>query len=400
MAQQYQTPQNQNQQYSPNPWVGTAAGIAYPHIKSALGFGTSNIPGSATLPAGSVGSYGAGAISVPAGQAVPSGFTGIATDAATGATIASPATTSWWANPVMNPYLGIASGLAGGYNIAHNFGQLDPMSGALSGAGVAAGLGGAGSLAGLAGMSAIGGPVGLLAGAAIGAGLSVFKKSGKHKDNVTRDKLRGKLKESGVLDQDTNFTLADGSKFYAGKDGGSHAYDLDTSKNFAEQARGYAIPLARLMGYGEQGPTEWMAGYTANAATSNAKSEADVKANIRAIADKMGGIDTIKNGLTQLMKNQKISKEEYDAALNGVDSFYEVGAYGSGKNSGKKSSPKQQAPIVVQVQQQESDPLVDWMPKPIKTDVMPGDTMSAPPAASTSYGSLLQEMARRAGYGA
>lgn len=394
---QNQTPKNQNQQYSLNSFAGPAAGIAYPHVKDALGFGTSNVP--ATLPAGATGSYGAGAISVPAGQAVPSGFTGIATDAATGATIAAPATaTSWWANPVMNPYLGVAAGLAGGYNIASNFGQLDPMGGAMSGAGVAAGLGGIGSLAGLAGMSAIGGPVGLLAGAAVGAGLSAFKKSGKHKDNVTRDKLRGNLKEAGVLDQDTNFTLADGSKFYAGKDGGSHAYDLDTSKNFAEQARGYAIPLARLMGYGEQGPTEWMAGYTANAATSNAKSEGDVRANIRSIADKMGGIDSIKSGLSQLMDNKKISKEEYDAALNGVDSFYEVGAYGGGQGGSKKqSSPKAQAPIVVQVQQQESDPLVDWMPKQIKTDVLPGDTMAAPPAGSTGYGSLLQEMARRAG---
>lgn len=396
MAQQ--TQQNQNQQYSINPGVSFGASLAYPHVKDMMGFGTGSGSAAATLPAGSAGSYGAGAISVPAGQAVPSGFTGVATDAATGATIASPATGAWWANPVMNPYLGVAAGLAGGYNLVHNFGQLDPLSGGLSGAGIAAGLGGAGSLAGLAGMSAIGGPAGLAAGALIGVGLSAFKKSGKHKDNVVRDKLRGNLKEAGVLDQDTNFTLADGSKFYAGLDGGSHAYDLDTSKNFAEQARGYAIPLARLMGYGEQGPTEWMAGYTANAATSNAKSEGDVRANIRSIADKMGGIDSIKSGLSQLMENKKISKEEYDAALNGVDSFYEVGAYGSNKGGGKKqSSPKAQAPIVVQVQQQESDPLVDWMPKQIKTDVLPGDTMAAPPAGSTGYGSLLQEMARRAG---
>lgn len=388
MAQQ-QTPAQP--QYSINPAVsglGSFAGhMAYPYLSQAMGI-ASNTP--------AVG-YGSGAISVPQGTSVPAGFSGIASDAS-GATIAAPTTSSWATSPVMNPYLGIASGALGAYNLASNFGQITPVSGALSGAGVAAGLGGVGSLAGLAGLSAAGGPVGLLLGGLVGAGMSAFKKSGKHKDNVLRDQLRGQLKKSGVLDADTNFTLADGSKFYAGLDGGSHAYDLDQSKPYAELARGYAIPLARLMGYGEKGPTEWMSGYTANAATSNAKSEGDVRANIRAIADKMGGIDTIKSGLGSLFDNKKISKEEYDAALNGVDSFYEVGAYGKGGGGSqkKKTSGDNQPIVVVQAPQQESDPLVDWMPKPIKTDTMPGDTMSAPPQG-TGYASILSEMARRAG---
>lgn len=390
MAQQ--SSQTQQPQYSINPavsGVGSFAGhMAYPYLSQAMGL-ASNTP--------AIG-YGAGAITVPQGASVPAGFAGIASDAS-GATIAAPTTSSWATNAVMNPYLGIASGALGAYNIAHNFGQLSPMAGALSGAGVAAGLGGIGSLAGLMGLSAAGGPVGLLIGGAVGAGLSAFKKSGKHKDNVVRDQLRGQLKKSGVLDADTNFTLADGSKFYAGLDGGSHAYDLDQSKPFAELARGYAIPLGRLMGYGEKGPTEWMSAYTANAATSNAKNEGDVRANIRAIADKMGGVDTIKSGLTSLFDNKKISKEEYDAALNGVDSFYEIGAYGGGKNGGNKKLSQQasQPAVVVQMPQQEADSFIDWMPKPIKTDIMPGDTMSNPPQSGSGYASILSEMARRAG---
>jgi hypothetical protein len=126
--------------------------------------------------------------------------------------------------------------------------------------------------------------------------------SGKSDAQLLRDDFRGELKASGIADEDYNVTLADGSKYNIGIDGKARLqnvgknidgkesrqqWDVDFSNPLAKYATSKLDPMIRA----KYGPEAEQAGYKpeqftgmmVNAVTSNAKSEADVDANIRAI---------------------------------------------------------------------------------------------------------------------
>lgn len=135
--------------------------------------------------------------------------------------------------------------------------------------------------------------------------LGAMMKSGKSDAQRIRDDFRGDLKEAGVADDKYNVTLADGSKFNIGLDGKTkyqnvgknidgkttrNAWDVDWSNPLGKFATDRIEPMIRNI----YGPDDKKAGYTpgqftgilVNAATSNAKTEQDVIANIEAMLGK------------------------------------------------------------------------------------------------------------------
>ena len=117
--------------------------------------------------------------------------------------------------------------------------------------------------------------------------------SGKSDDQLIRDDYRGALKEKGYVDNDYNITLADGSKFNIGLDGKTkytnidgkttrNAYDVDLNNPLAQYAAKKLEPyLAEKFGKDGQNREQFV-GMIVNGVTSNAKTQADVDANIAA----------------------------------------------------------------------------------------------------------------------
>jgi len=131
--------------------------------------------------------------------------------------------------------------------------------------------------------------------------IGAMMKSGKSNAQALRDDFRGDLKETGVADKDYMVTLADGSKFNIGLDGKTkykntdekttrNAWDVDFSNPLAKFATDKIDPMIRGI-YGADDPKKKFfpgqyTGMLVNAATSNAKSEADVLANIETMLGK------------------------------------------------------------------------------------------------------------------
>lgn len=124
--------------------------------------------------------------------------------------------------------------------------------------------------------------------------------TGKSDAQLMRDDFRGILKETGVADKTYHVTLADGSKFNIGLDGKTRyknvgenidgktsrqAWDVDFSNPLAKFATDQIDPMIRnIYGTAPKGvKPEQYTGMLVNAATSNAKSEQDVRNNIQAM---------------------------------------------------------------------------------------------------------------------
>lgn len=124
--------------------------------------------------------------------------------------------------------------------------------------------------------------------------------TGKSDAQLLRDDFRGLLKQTGVADDSYNVTLADGSQYNVGLDGKTklqnvgenidkkktrNAWDVDFSNPLAQFAVQQIDPMIRKIYEGQDGKLkpEQYTGMLVNAATSNAKNEEEVKANINAI---------------------------------------------------------------------------------------------------------------------
>ena len=127
--------------------------------------------------------------------------------------------------------------------------------------------------------------------------------SGKSDAQLLRDDFRGKLQQTGVADEDYNVTLASGEKYNIGKDGKAkltnvdqkttrRTWDVDFANPLAKYAVNIIDPKVRSVYTAEADaagiPVEQYTGMLVNAATSNAKTEQDVLANINAMLGKSG----------------------------------------------------------------------------------------------------------------
>jgi len=251
--------------------------------------------------ASQVGNLFGGGSAVASGSAAGAGATGAST---VGATAANPATLGG-AQSIGSSGLGSIGSVAGPIAAAAltaNSLWESGMKDIVRGKGDKADYTNIGLAAGTMGMSEMANMgLRLLGKRSVGAMMT----TGKSGAQQLRDSFRGDLKESGVADSKYNVTLADGTKFNIGLDGKTkyqnvgkniddkttrNAWDVDFSNPLAKFATEKIDPMIRNI-YGADDPKAKFfpgqyTGILVNAATSNAKSEADVLANLETMLGK------------------------------------------------------------------------------------------------------------------
>ena len=152
-----------------------------------------------------------------------------------------------------------------------------------------------------------------------------------NKDQLQRDQLREGVLASGLgLKNDkgsTELTLADGTKYDIGLDGGARLadgrrpYDLDLKNELQQSLVPYAQTLSLMYSGGDEKKTSDLTGYFVNAAISNAKTKEEALANLRSFYNK-AGVTTSQatQYLGNLKKNGKLDDQAYGVLSTQVQS--------------------------------------------------------------------------------
>jgi hypothetical protein len=217
-------------------------------------------------------------------------------------------------------WLGAAGAAYAGYSLITGWGNGQPVQGTINGATTGAYIGthilpGLGTVVG----GAIGGLVGFVGG---------IVKVGKHPDQKARDGIRALMKENGIVDNKWQLTLADGSKFDIGRDGGAKLtnvdgsqrpmYNTDASNPLTPQVIGLANPLAMLLTGGDPKLSSDFAGYLTNAALSNTNSLDGARQNMLAIFKSFKlEPSAVVESLQSMLQANRISQGEFAAYVNG-----------------------------------------------------------------------------------
>jgi hypothetical protein len=212
---------------------------------------------------------------------------------------------------------GIFNGVLGAANIATSWGKSTPAAGAVNGMAAGAMIGSI--------IPGVGTAIGAAAGLVIGGILGCIK-VGKHKDQKVRDSVRSFLVEKGVLAQDYTISLANGSRYDIGIDGGPKAelggrrpYEVDFNNPLAQRAVSWLNPVLDLISQGNEKVKTDFVGYFANAAVSNAKSLADVRNNVNAIIRQFGITDrSLAQGIIQAQRAGALDQETAAVYLTGI----------------------------------------------------------------------------------
>lgn len=278
--------------------------------------------------------------SYQSGDKIGAGISG-ASSVALGAQAANQAGMSFAGSQSMAaaaPYLGAAAGLYQGYQTAEMIG--DTAAGSQRNRNAA--LGGAASGAMIGG--SIFGPVGLAVGAAVGAlagAVGSWTGSKKGKAQFMRDSIRGVLQEGGILDDQFQGTLADGSKYNFGTDGSTLKWkNIDKIVEKQPKAWNAAVPLtdalATAYGFVGQKASDISAWY-AKGAVSNAGDDANVAIkNAQHFAQQQGiTLDMIKARLDEALKDERINQTQYDYYMGGARQL----------TAGIKPGPQQAGPM-------------------------------------------------------
>lgn len=156
--------------------------------------------------------------------------------------------------------------------------------------------------------------------------------SGKHKDQVQRDKIRKELKKTNLLDDAYNVTLANNQKFDIGADGKTKNYNVDFNKTGASDAVGSLDPLSILL-TGQSGTNKKktdLTGYLANAAMSSG----DTSANIKKLYNDAGyDYNKAFSAINEMQSGGKLSEADASGARYALNKLYQEADF---KQKGKK----------------------------------------------------------------
>jgi hypothetical protein len=222
------------------------------------------------------------------------------------------------------PYLGPIAGAYQGYKTSEMI--ADSAAGSQRTKQGAAGGAASGALIG-----SYFGPWGTLIGAAVGglAGATAsWTGSKKGKAQFMRDKVRDVLQEGGILNQDYQGTLADGTQYNFGDDGKSMKWkEIDkiaaANPKSWSQTVGLASAIGNAYGFtrvGQEGKPNKNADISAwygKAAVSNAGDDPEIaKQNIRHFAKQQGiTFDQIKSKLDQGLADNMLTQDQYNVQL-------------------------------------------------------------------------------------
>lgn len=216
-----------------------------------------------------------------------------------------------------------------------------------------------------------------LYGDAAGAILGGWK-TGKDKDQLSRDAVRKMLKKNGFVNDNYEIELPGGNKFNIGKDGGEPWYNVDFTNPQAGGVVAAVQPLATIFAKGDKKLTNDFAGYLANAAMSGG----DPMQNVLAMMEKTGmNHDQIYGAVHLLSKSQGGTLDDNlaDAYKNALDQTYGVGAY-QGQGSRFGTPPSNMAIPAGQMHGQEQMP--GYKPRPQQQQG--GEQESAPTQTTTT----------------
>ena len=233
------------------------------------------------------------------------------------------------------------------------------INGAAIGATIGMGVGAAtGATVGTSILPGPGTVIGSIIGAIVG-GIGGSVGSGKGKGQKIRDAWRGNLESLGIatkIDGSHNVTLADGTKYDIGRDGGSKLTNKDGTERFTfdvdwgNETAVNAIPDAHLFAIAtgfDPSATDFdaftrVATQALNAATSNTDDPAEVQANFRAMLEQ-GGVDPLQLGLKVelLRQTNKITEQEYTVYLSRLNDIFETKLIPIDKETGRMQLVKQ-----------------------------------------------------------
>lgn len=177
----------------------------------------------------------------------------------------------------------------------------------------------------------IGTAVGSFVGGILGSLTTMF--GGKHKDQVARDQMRTGLQQLGLIDQNYQIQLANGSGYDVGKDGGfkltnmdgtqRRAYETDMSNPITGQVIGWVNPLATLIAGGNEKIRTDLAGYLTNAAMSNATTLEEAQANVLAFYTKLGVTpENAGQVLQQIASSGSVPQDVLPAFAHGLQTLF------------------------------------------------------------------------------
>lgn len=223
------------------------------------------------------------------------------------------------------PGLNILAGAYQGYQTAQALGDMASgaqrnrtgiIGGATSGAAIGAGIGsivpGPGTAIG-AGIGAVVGAIAGLTGSLTG--------SSKDKGQMRRDAVRNGLQQAGILDENWNGTLADGSKFNFGQDGSKlNTKTMNKLQSDNPNAYSAAVNLgdALAASYDFMGDNaRSLARLYVKGALSNAKDDPRVAvSNMQHFAKQQGiTFDLMKTNLDKALASERIDQNEYNRLI-------------------------------------------------------------------------------------
>jgi len=234
------------------------------------------------------------------------------------------------------PGLNIVAGAYQGYQTAEALGDMaagakrtrtgvvgGATSGAATGAGIGAFLGPKGA--------AIGAVIGALVGGTAGA-IGSITGSSKGKGQMQRDAVRGILQEQGILDENFQGTLADGSKADFSQDGSkinTKFMNKLASENPTAFNQTQELGDALTAGYGFVGDKARSLGRLyVKGALSNAKDDPSTAlANMQHFAKQQGiTYDLIKGKLDEALQDNRINQGEYGRLIGSAQTLTGGGA--------------------------------------------------------------------------
>jgi len=233
------------------------------------------------------------------------------------------------------PGLNIATGAYTGYKTGEALadmaaGSQRDIAGATGGLAAGASMGA--GIGTFLGGPVIGTAIGAAVGAAAGYAGSKFGSS-KNKAQMQRDAIRGVLQKGGILDENFQGTLADGSKYDFGKDGSTLKWsNIDKIAGAQPTAWNAAVPaadaLAASYGFVGQKASDLAAWY-AKGAVSNAENNGNIALqNMQHFAKQQGiTFDAVKSKLDSALQDKRITQDKYNYYLNGAQQL--VGSAGA-----------------------------------------------------------------------
>lgn len=210
------------------------------------------------------------------------------------------------------------------YSLFKNWGKGDIAGGAINGAATGAYIGSV--------VPGVGTAIGAVVGGLLGAASGLFK-TGKHKDQVARDGVREALINNGLLTNDYKLTLANGSNYDIGKDGGfklinvdgttRHAYDVDFQNPLAAQTVGMAQSFVSVMLGGDKKLSSDFTGYVVNAALSNASTIDEARANLLSIFKQFKlAPEGVLQGISSMIQSGVVTQDVGLAYANGLRDLF------------------------------------------------------------------------------